>query len=286
MIKFGPSGNSDSFYEQGFKSSTQMPKWLADMGLSAYEYQCSKGVKISEKKAVELGDEAKKYHIFLSIHAPYFISLSSKEEEKRLNSVTYILETLKAASWMGAQRIVIHPGGCLGIDRSIALSLAAQTLKMAIEEADKCGLGHINICPETMGKINQLGGLNEIIDLCLIDERLIPTLDFGHLHVRGMGCLNIAEDFEKILKQVENKLGRERLSKVHCHFSRIEFTAGGEKKHWTLADTQYGPEFDLLALTIYKMKISPIIICESRGTMAEDALKLKRIYESAVSVKE
>jgi deoxyribonuclease-4 len=166
------------------------------------------------------------------------------------------------------------------MDRNLALSLAAQTLKMAIEEADKCGLGHINICPETMGKINQLGDLNEILELCLIDERLIPTLDFGHIHVRRMGCLNKAEDFEQVLNQVENKLGHERLSRIHCHFSRIEFTAGGEKKHWTLDDTQYGPEFDILAPVIYKMKISPVIICESRGTMAEDALKLKRIYES------
>lgn len=280
MIRFGPSGNSDSFYEQGYNSSVEMPKWLSDMGLNAYEYQCSKGVRISEKTAAEIGNEAKKHDIFLSIHAPYFISLSSKEEETRLKSIKHILDTLKAASWMGAKRIVIHPGGCTGIERRKALDMAIDTLKIAIREADKCGFGNINICPETMGKINQLGDVDEILELCLIDERLIPTLDFGHIHAKGMGCLNSVEDFAKVLNLVESKLGHERLTRFHCHFSRIEFTAGGEKKHWTLNDTQFGPEFDPLAEVIYKRGLSPVIICESRGTMAEDARELKRIYKS------
>lgn len=280
MIRFGPSGNSDSFYEQGYKSSVEMPAWLAGMGLNAYEYQCSKGVNISETKAIELGNEARKHDIFLSIHAPYYINLSSKEEFKRQNSVKYILDTMQAASWMGAKRIVIHPGACTGIERKKAQNMAMSMLKIAIDEADHAGLGSITICPETMGKINQLGDLDEIIELCSMDERLIPTLDFGHIHARGMGCLNIYEDFDRVLELVGNKLGIERLSRVHCHFSRIEFTTGGEKKHWTLDDIQHGPNFEILAQVIYNRKLSPVIICESRGTMAEDALKLKTIYES------
>ena len=279
MIRFGPSGNSENFYDKGYNSSVQMPAWLTEMGLNAYEYQCSKGVKISEKKAVELGNEAKKHDISISIHAPYYINLSSKEEEKRLNSIKYIIETLRAASWMGARRIVVHPGACSKMERREALRMAAKTLKEAIDEADSTGLGNINICPETMGKINQLGNLEEVIELCLMDERLIPTLDFGHIHARGMGCLNLVEDFDRVLNFVGNKLGNERLNKFHCHFSRIEYTSGGEKKHWTLEDTQYGPEFSLLAEAICKKNLSPVIICESRGTMAEDALKLKSIYE-------
>lgn len=279
MIRFGPSGNSEIFYEQGYKSSLQMPKWLFDMGLTAYEYQCSKGVKIKETSATKLGDEARKNNIFLSIHAPYYISLSSVDEQKRDNSVNYILKTLEAASWMGAKRIVVHAGSCSKMPREEALELAIQTLQKSIQEADNRGYGDITICPETLGKVNQLGTVDEIIKMCQIDERLIPTVDFGHIHVRDMGVLNNIDDFERVLDKIENGLGNYRLKNLHIHFSRIEFTKGGEKRHWRMCDTQYGPDFEPLAKLMHKKDMSPVIICESAGTMAEDALLMKRIYE-------
>lgn len=278
MIRFGPSGNSESFYEQGYKSSVQMPGWLAEMGLDAYEYQCSKGVNISENTAGQLGEKAKLNGIFLSIHAPYYINMASEEKEKRENSKRYVYQTLEAARWMGAKRIVVHIGSCAKVSREWALSTASQVLKETIYEADSMGYTDINICPEVLGKINQLGSLEEIIEICKLDERLIPTIDFGHLHARGIGCMNSVEDFENALNLVENSLGLERLKNIHAHFSRIEFTVCGEKKHWTLDDIQYGPEFEHLAEVICKKHMEPVIICESRGHMAEDALKLKNIY--------
>lgn len=278
MIRFGPSGNSDSFYEQGFKSSVQMPGWLKDKGLDAYEYQCSKGVKITEKTAGELGKAARENDIFLSIHAPYYINMASEEIEKQKKSIDYILESMKAARWMGAKRIVVHTGSCSKIDRGVALIRATRVLEDALHEADNMGYTDITICPEVLGKINQLGTLEEILEMCKIDERLIPTVDFGHLHARGMGALNKIEDFNKVILEIENSIGIDRLRVLHCHFSRIEFTTGGEKKHWTYDDTQFGPDFDPLAEIIYKKKLEPVIISESRGTMAEDAIKLRNIY--------
>ena len=279
MIRFGPSGNSEIFYEQGYKSSLQMPKWLYEMGLNAYEYQCSKGVKIKEPTATKLKEEAQKNNIFLSIHAPYYISLSSLEEEKRNNSVNYILKTLEAAKWMGAKRIVVHAGSCSKIPREEAVELAIGTLRKSIKEADNMGYEDITICPETLGKVNQLGTVDEIIKMCQIDERLIPTIDFGHIHVRDMGVLNNIDDFRNVLDKIENGLGSYRLKNLHIHFSRIEFTKGGEKRHWRMCDTQYGPDFEPLAELMHEKDMTPVVICESAGTMAEDALLMKNIYE-------
>lgn len=284
MIRFGPSGNSESFYDQGYKTSLKMPLWLKNMGLNAYEYQCNKGVKISKIMAEQLGNEAKANEVFLSIHAPYYISMASVEPEKRINSIKYIISTLQAARWMGAKRIVIHTGSCGKVSREWALQTAMQVFREAIIQADEMGFSDINICPELLGKINQLGSLEEILEMCKIDERIIPTIDFGHLHARGMGCLNTPNDFEYVLNQIENSIGYERLKIIHSHFSRIEFTSAGEKKHWTLADTQFGPNFEPLAEVLVKKKMEPVIICESRDCMAEDALKLKSIYENAVEL--
>ena len=278
MVYFGPSGNSESFYSEGYKSSLQMPKWLKEKGLDAYEYQCSKGVKITKPTAEKLGIEARENGIKLSIHAPYYINLATDDEEKREKSVKYITDTLAAADFMGADRIVVHSGACAKMDRRVAMEYAKKTLKIALERSKESGFSHIHICPETMGKINQLGDLDEVIELCRLDDYLLPTIDFGHLNARGLGSLKEYSDYLEIFDKIENGLGRDRLNFFHSHFSRIEFTQGGEKKHHTLADTMYGPEFLPVAEIIYKKNLSPTIICESNGTMAEDALEMKNMY--------
>lgn len=279
MIKFGPAGNPDNFYTRGFKSSTDMPKWLNEIGLNAYEYQCSKGVKITEKTARELGKNAKENDIALSVHSPYFISLSSVEKEKRDNSINYILSTLRAADYMGATRIVVHSGSCAKISRIDAMELAKDTIKRAVDAAKAEKLDHIRICPETMGKINQLGTVDEVIELCKIDEILMPCIDFGHVNAREMGSLNVIEDFESICNKIQNELGEERGKNFHVHFTRIEFSAGGEKKHIVYDDDSFGPAFDPFAEVIAKKNLTPVIICESPGTQDIDSLTYKRILE-------
>ncbi len=279
MAFFGPSGNSNKFYDEGYKSSLQMPKWLKEMGLDAYEYQCSKGVKITEPTARKLGEEAKVNNIALSIHAPYYINLATDDEEKRVKSVKYITDSLIAADFMGATKVVVHSGACAKMDRLVAMEYAKKTLSMALSEAENLGVSHVHICPETMGKINQLGDLDEVIELCQLDDRLIPTIDFGHLNARTLGGLKEYSDYLEIFDKIENGLGEDRLKVFHSHFSRIEFTnPGGEKKHHTLNDIQYGPEFEPIAEIVYKKSLTPTFICESNGTMAEDALRMKQMY--------
>ena len=276
-IKFGPGGNSESFYAAGYKSSLDMPKYLDQIGLNTYEYQCNKGVKISEKSARELGENAKKYGIALSVHSQYYISLSSVEEEKRLRSVEYIMQCMAAARQMGADRIVVHSGSAGKISREAALELAKDTLLKTISRADAEGFSDIHICPETMGKMNQLGTLSEVIALCKLDERLIPTVDFGHLNARTQGGVNNSASFAAVLDEIENHLGFDRLKVFHSHFSKIMYSAGGEVKHLTFADREFGPEFEPLADLIVKRNLTPRFICESAGTQTEDALEMKNI---------
>ncbi len=276
--KFGPAGTPQSFTEMGYKTSLQVPEYLVRMGLDCFEYQCGRGVNIGQEKAVKLGEIAKENNITLSLHAPYYISMSSVEEEKRANSVKYILDSARAVNAMGGDRIVVHTGSCGKISRNQALELASDTMKKAINALDNEGLSHIHICPETMGKVNQLGTLNEVVTLCRIDERLIPCIDFGHLNARDLGALKTISDFEEIFKTIKNELGSERLKSFHSHFSKIEYTTGGEKRHLTFEDNVYGPDFEPVMELCIKYDCSPIFICESAGTQAEDAKAMKDYY--------
>lgn len=279
--KFGPAGTALSFKEMGYKKSVQLGEYLTKFGLNHFEYQCGQGVRVSEESAKEIGAALRNAGISVSVHAPYFISLSSVEEEKRLNSVNYILASAKAVNAMGGDRIVIHSGSCSKMTREEALELAKNTMKLAREELVAQGLENIRCCPETMGKINQLGDLHEVMELCKIDESFIPCIDFGHLNARTFGSIKDKPDYEKILDTIENELGSERLKTFHSHFSKIEYTEkGGEKKHLTFADTVYGPQFEPLMELVAKKSLAPTFICESDGTQTEDAKTMKDYYES------
>lgn len=278
MITFGPGGNSLSWGKRKFPDD--LAEYLGGFGLNGYEIECGRGVRISEGTLARLPEIARENGINVTLHAPYFISLSSTEEEKRLKSVDYILQSAKAAKAVGTRKIVVHSGSCSKMTRAEALYLAKDTLKKAQAALDENGLSDIIICPETMGKINQLGTLDEVLELCGADERFLPTVDFGHLNARTLGGIRGRDDYAKMLDDIENALGFERLSKMHVHFSKIEYTNGGEKKHLTFADKTFGPDYEPLFEEIKRRSLEPSVICESDGTQAEDAAEMKRFYES------
>lgn len=281
MIKFGVAGNPQDFYDKNNKASEQMPKYLSNMGLDAYEYQCSRGVRISDDKIEKIRNESEKYGITLSIHAPYYISLSTQEEEKKISTIKYITDTMMVAKKMGAKEVVVHAGSLLKLDREYAVESACKLLKEAYNTADELGLSDITICPETMGKLNQLGDSKEIINMCKVDDRLIPTIDFGHLYCRSLGKLNTYEEWLKELKMYIEELGYERMKHFHSHFSKMVYTKnGGEKCHVTFNDKEAGPSFYDVACVLKELKLEPTIICESAGTQSIDAKNMKDIYNN------
>lgn len=282
--KFGAAGNSDSFYKEGHKASEEMPKWLKSRGLDAYEYQCGNGVRCGEATARRIAEAAKENGIIMSVHSPYYINLATPEEEKRVGSINYIMQSAQLVKYLGGDRVVVHSGAIGKLTREEALEYAKKTLNMARTEMVSNGFSDVRLCIETMGKINQLGDLYEVMELCRLDESFLPCIDFGHLNARTIGGLKTKADFEEIFDAIENYLGKERISVFHSHFSKIEYTQkGGEKKHLTYEDTVFGPEFDYAAEIMAERNIGPTIICESAGTQAEDALTMKNIYEKIKS---
>ena len=279
--KFGPAGNSESFYSEGYKHTYEMPAWLEKRGLEAFEYSFGRGVRLNQDTAEKIAAEADAHGITLSVHAPYFINLAAPEPEKFEKNIGYFKDSAQAARYLGAKRIIFHPGSCSKVERGVALEIALEHFKTIIGLMDEWGYGDMSLCPETMGKINQLGDLGEVMELCKLDERVVPTIDFGHLHTRGLGAIQSKQDYVDILTTIENTLGRERLKYMHVHFSRIEYTKGGEKRHWTFADTQFGPDFEPLGELLAEWDLCPTVICESSGTMAEDAAAMKKMYLEA-----
>lgn len=275
---FGPAGNAENF---PYRSSVDAPRWMGELGLDCYEYQCGKGIHVGEQTARAVGEQARAHGITLSLHAPYFINLANPDPDSLVKTTGYITGACLVASQMGAGRVVIHSGALMKRSRREALDIALRSLKHVISACDDMGVGHIALCPETMGKINQLGDLDEVLELCTLDERLVPCVDFGHLYARSLGGEDGPEAMERMLDRMEQVLGRERASRFHSHFSHIEFTPnGGEKCHRTFADDGgFGPDWTPLAAAVARRGWGPTFICESAGTQAQDAQTMKRVYE-------
>ena len=277
---FGPAGNADSF---PYKSSADAPKWLSSLGLDRYEYQCGKGVNIKEDTARKLGANAAAAGISLSLHAPYFINLANPDPESLQKTIGYITAACQAADWMGAGRVVIHSGALMKRTRREALDIALRSMEAVVTACDAAGYGHIALCPETMGKINQLGDLEEVLELCQVDPRLVPCVDFGHLYARSLGELEGRKASADMLDRIAAALGEERARSFHSHFSKIQFTPnGGEKMHLTFDQSDFGPDPAPLMEEVASRGWSPSFICESAGTQAEDALTMKKLYQAAL----
>ncbi len=280
MIKFGPSGNSKSFYDMGYKHTVQAPEYLEKFNLDCFEYSFGRGITLSEGKAVEIGEAFAAKGKEISVHAPYFINFSNPDDEAAQKSYNYVLNSAKFIKLMGGKRLVFHPATQGKMTREQAVDLCEERIKRLTDYIYLNNLEDVVYSPETMGKIAQIGTVEEIVRFCKIDKIYVPCLDFGHINAREQGSLKTVEDYLSRLEYMIAELGYERVKHFHVHFSKIMYGGRGEIKHLTFEDMTYGPEFLPLAVALKKLELEPYIVSESDGTQAEDAATMKEIFNS------
>ena len=281
MIKFGPSGSCEEFLAQGFKKTSDGVPWLKEKGVDLYEYSFGRGVNISDQTASTYGKVFYQGGIELSVHAPYFINLATQEEQKAINNIGYIEGSLKALRAFGGKRCVFHPGSPLKLDRREAMNILLKSFENIVDIKNNNGYKDLYLCPETMGKLNQLGNLEEIIEIVNHgDENIIPCIDFGHLNAREQGLFYTKDDYKRVIDRLIDGIGEKKTMNMHVHFSKIQYTDKGELRHLTFEDTKYGPEFEPLMEVFADYKMSPYVVCESAGTQTRDAMAMKKYYLS------
>jgi deoxyribonuclease-4 len=280
--RFGPAGVPPMFRLMG-ATTLDTPKLLHEEGLDAFEYQASRwGAKpqIAQIDAQKLGEEARRNDVRLSIHGSYFINLAGKPEVIAA-SKDRLLACAVAADWMGAYVMVFHTGFYGKFEKSFAFQQCVKELKDVSTQMKSMGL---KVGPETMGRKSQVGSIDEVIKICQEVEGTQLVIDWGHLHALHQGTFRKMEDMREIAEKVERELGTKPLRNMHCHFSAIEFGAQGEKRHHTLDEKQYGPDFKWLAEIIVDFKLHPTMICES-PILDIDARKMKETLAEVANSK-
>ena len=280
MIKFGPSGNSESFYVEGYTSTEQAASFVKNRGLDCFEYSFGRGVRMSEEKAIAIGEAFAKAGVEISVHAPYFINFANPDDEMAAKSYNYVLESARMCKLMGGKRVVFHPAAQGKADRETAVKRTEERLKILRDYIYLNNFEDMIFCPETMGKLAQIGTVEEITRFCKLDKIYTPCVDFGHVNAREQGSLQGVEDYRSRLQFMIDELGFARMEHFHTHFSKIMYSAKGEIKHLTFADEIYGPEFPPLAIALKTLRLKPYIVSESDGMQAEEAAEMKRIYEN------
>ena len=280
MIKFGPSGNSESFYAEGNSHTEQSALFVKKRGLDCFEYSFGRGVRMTQEKAVAIGRAFAEQGVELSVHAPYFINFANPDDEMAEKSYGYVLDSARACKLMGGKRVVFHPAAQGKATREEAVEKTEERLRILASLIEENGLDDMIFCPETMGKLAQIGTVEEITHFCKIAPFYTPCIDFGHINAREQGSLKTAEDYIARLEYMIKELSEEKMKRFHAHFSKIMYSAKGEVKHLTFADEIYGPEFAPLAVALKTLALEPYIVSESDGLQAEEAMEMKRIYEN------
>lgn len=282
MIKFGPSGNSEAFHSAGLSKSTESATWVKEKGLDLFEYSFGRGVNLSDEKAVEIGNAFKDVGVEISVHAPYYINFANPEEENAEKSYGYVISSAKKVKLMGGKRVVFHPASQGKMSREKAVELTTDRLKVLRDKVYEEGLNDLIICPETMGKLGQIGTIEEIVKFCKIDPVYTPAVDFGHINARECGSLKSQSDFTKRLEFMIGELGFARMKNFHVHFSKIEYSAKGEVRHLTFSDDHYGPNPEHFIGAIKELNLEPFVVCESAGTQDIDAKIMQNIYYGTI----
>ncbi|MBQ7307807.1 MAG: TIM barrel protein, partial [Clostridia bacterium] len=282
MIKFGPAGNDEKFFEEGFKTLLDAPKWIKNQNLDLYEISFGHGIVVNENYAQKLKEQLIENNIEPSIHAPYYINFANPDELMIEKSMNYVINSLKILKIIGGKVLVIHSGTQLKLDRETALNNVKENYKELIKRIYEEKLDDMYICPETMGKFSQIGNVDEVIEICKLDKIVLPTFDFGHINSITNGSLKNKKDYDEIIKKCYKELGEEKTKKMHIHFSQIQYGLKGEIKHLTFEDTEFGPNYKDMIDALIENDISATVICESNGTMARDAVTMKNYYEERI----
>ncbi len=280
MIKFGPSGNCESFYAEGNQHTEQAAAFVKNRGLDCFEYSFGRGVRMTEDKAISIGEAFAAEGVEISVHAPYFINFANPDDEMAAKSYGYVLDSAKACKLMGGKRVVFHPAAQGKATREEAVYRTEERLKILRDYIYLNDLQDMIFCPETMGKLAQIGTIEEVVRFCKIDPVFTPCVDFGHVNAREQGSLKTVNDYKSRLAYMIAELGFERMKRFHVHFSKIMYSAKGEIKHLTFADEIYGPEFLPLAIALKELQLEPYIVSEADGTQAEEAAIMKGIYNA------
>lgn len=240
------------------------------LGAPLHNWKLQGAEIIIDKKQTDLYRKMVEHEIYLTAHSPMSVSIGSVKKNVRFLSTETVcehLEILHTIQPSATARIVVHAANYTDRTEAEVYEVQRKTLwSLWYKMRERHLLDNSLVCIENLGKINQVGTVEEIIVLCKLTDNFIPCIDFGHLHGRSLGkYLNTAEEFDEVFKTLYAGLPAWKVNCMHIHFSKLLYTDKGEKKHTTFHDRAAGPKPAnfIRSLGHQSADFNPVIVCES-----------------------
>jgi len=267
-IFLGPAGIPLSAKGGGTLEGVRKVK---ELGLKAMEIEFTHGVQIKNDLAKKVGEVREETGIKLSVHAPYYINLASIEPEKIKASKQRILTSCERAHYMGASPVVFHPGFYGKYSPQETYEIVKKGILDITDKIREKGWD-VSVAMETTGKASQFGSLDELVMMLkeIGTKHCTLCVDFAHLWARNLGVF----DYKEAMKKIKTL----KLDHLHSHFSQIEYTSKGERRHLTFEETTESPPVETVCKEILKSKQNITIISES-PLLEKDSLKMKKVFE-------
>jgi deoxyribonuclease-4 len=202
---------------------------LLERGLTACEIDFEGRFWMDYDFAERLGELARDSDIALSVHAPIAGFMGHAERGKKLNMAVGMLDhSAGIAVAAGAELVVFHPGFLLQRTREEAIDSVVEQLGELRERLEGKGRG-VPFGIEVMGRVRELGSIDDVVEIASRLEWVRPVIDFAHMHATTDGALTTVEPFVEALAKADGVI--EPGAPFHIHFSDIQFANRNETKH-------------------------------------------------------
>jgi len=262
-IRVGPS------FIPSRESPEEAVALLLERGYRACEVDLEGGFWMDRAFAERLGELAREAGVVLSVHAPLFAFVGRPERDKKHRMAVGMLDhTAGLASACGAELVVIHPGYLFARTREQAVDAVAEQLaelRERLESKDR----DVPFGMEVMGRVNELGSLEDVIAICSRLAWVRPVLDFAHLHAVSDGAFTSPEPFEEALGAAHSTI--EADAPFHIHFSDIDYANRNEKAHLSYGDGTL--RADPLAEALARFDRPATVIGESPDEESNQAIR-------------
>lgn len=296
MVKFGVAGYPIAFSESKYKNERlKIFEWLKSLNLDAFEAQMTYGPRTSKENCQLIKTLSEELKIKVSVHAAYYIVLTSDDKSKIERSIETLVKTYELADLMGADIIVLHPGPLYNQDANQVMERLLENLELFFK---KIGKSHIGLFLETAGKRGQLGSVEEIIYLTKQIEGCFPCIDFGHVHARAGGSLGSKESINSLFELMKKNDLFNYKSRIHFHYTPIDYGPKGEITHKAIDDKYpidnqtsldffddnpkdglYHPRFEAIVENMRKLNSEFVVISETHNSQEIGAMAMKKHYE-------
>ena len=235
MVRFGVAGFPLAYLDnkENKKDRRRIFRWVAGLGLDAVELQMTYGPRTKPETCREYNELARDAGVRISVHAAYYIVLTSSEKEKIKRSIDTLLKTFELAEVLGAEEVILHPGPLYSGTEGAAFERFVENCSVFL---NSLGESKIGLFVETAGKLGQLGSFDDILSLSTELNGVHPCIDFGHVHARTLGSLESESAIMSLCDRVELFLVENASKRIHFHYTPIHFGPKGEIQHRAVDD--------------------------------------------------